>query len=360
MSFSKLKRLPLMALAVAALLLAMWGGLQRLGLSLPVIKNTLPYAHGPLMIGGFLGTLISLERAVAIGRGWAFGAPLLTGLGGILLISGLQPALAALMITAGSVILLTVFVAFIRRQNTIYMHIMALGTLCWLGGNLFWLGGQPFYRIVLLWAGFLIFTIAGERLELSRLVQLTSQKRNLFLTAAAITLLGIVLQLYDASIAWRIFGAGLMALTLWLYRYDIVRRTVKKDGLTRFIAVSLLSGYFWLGVSGILAVVFGSLTAGPQYDALLHAIFLGFVFSMIFGHAPVIFPAVLNVPIAYRSRFYIHLALLHLSLLIRIVGDLIGTLHLRQWGAAINVIAILLFFANTVSAALAAKLHQTS
>ena len=38
---------------------------------------------------------------------------------------------------------------------------------------------------------------------------------------------------------------------------------------------------------------------------------LGFVFSMVFGHAPIIFPAVLRVAVPYHPVFYVPLALLH-------------------------------------------------
>jgi hypothetical protein len=77
---------------------------------------------------------------------------------------------------------------------------------------------------------------------------------------------------------------------------------------------------------------FGALYAGPYYDAALHAVFVGFVISMIFGHAPIIFPAILGVPITYQRGFYVHLILLHLSLIIRLLGDLTTQLDIRRWG----------------------------
>ena len=73
----KYARLPLLALAMFSLVAALWAGLLRLGLGLPAIQSGLYAAHGPLMVSGFLGTLISLERAVALGEGWAYGAPAL-------------------------------------------------------------------------------------------------------------------------------------------------------------------------------------------------------------------------------------------------------------------------------------------
>jgi hypothetical protein len=132
-----------------------------------------------------------------------------------------------------------------------------------------------------------------------------------------------------------------------LLRQDIARRTVRQDGLPRFIAICLLSGYLWLGVSGIFAVLFGGVMVGPIYDAMLHALFLGFAVAMIFGHAPIIFPALLNRPVPFRQGFYVHLGLLHVSLLLRMGGDLAAWWPGRQWGGLFNAIAFLVFLANT-------------
>jgi hypothetical protein len=68
---------------------------------------------------------------------------------------------------------------------------------------------------------------------------------------------------------------------------------------------------------------------------------------MIFGHAPVIIPAVLGINTPYSPLFYIHLILLHLSLLLRVAGDVTmsvtGSTSLRHWGGLLNEIAIVLF-----------------
>ena len=80
-------------------------------------------------------------------------------------------------------------------------------------------------------------------------------------------------------------------------------------------------------------------------------VFLGFVMSMVFAHAPVIFPAILGVPLRYRPAFYAHVALLQASLALRIVGDLVDALaRWRVWGGLLNAACLLLFLANTVSA----------
>ncbi len=53
-------RLPLMAFGMLALLGALAGGLVRLGWSLPVAPSLVAF-HGPLMVSGFLGTVIGQD-----------------------------------------------------------------------------------------------------------------------------------------------------------------------------------------------------------------------------------------------------------------------------------------------------------
>ncbi|MBI4628500.1 MAG: hypothetical protein HY729_07315, partial [Candidatus Rokubacteria bacterium] len=252
-----------------------------------------------------------------------------------------------LLTTVGSAGLVCVFAAILRRQPALFTVVMALGAVVWLAGQILWLAGRPLHHIAFWWAGFLVLTIAGERLELSRLVRVSAASRAGFVAAVAVVLLGLLLTAVIFEAGVRVAGAGLCGLTFWLVRQDVARRTVRQPGLTRYIALCLLSGYVWLGVSGLLAVLVGGVAAGPHYDAMVHALFLGFVFSMIFGHAPIIFPAVLGVPIAFRRAFYAHLVLLHLTLALRIAGDLASWLPGRQWGGLLNVLALLLFFANT-------------
>lgn len=340
-------RFPLLALGMLALLSALWGGLVRLGWGLPSVQPNLATFHGPLMVSGFLGTLIGLERAVAIDQRWTYAGPLLSGCGALTLIVGLPGKTGPLLMTMASFVLVMAFITIILRQSTLFTITMGLGAISWLVGNILWIGGWPVHQITLWWAGFLVLTIAGERLELARLGYLSGTSRSNFVLAIGFLLSGLVLTIISFDLGIRLTGIGLFALALWLMRNDIARRTVRQTGLTRFIAVCLLSGHAWLGISGLLAVLFGGVVAGPQYDALLHSLFLGFVFSMIFGHAPIIFPAVIGVSMSFQSSFYAHLVLLHLTLLLRMAGDLTGWMSGRQWGGLLNVFTVLLFLANT-------------
>jgi hypothetical protein len=215
-------------------------------------------------------------------------------------------------------------------------------------GNALWISGNPVHGFVLWWAGFLVLTIAGERLELSRFMEPSRPARMMFSASLGLLLAGLVLSSLAPEQGIKLAGIGMLAVALWLARYDIARRTVLQQGLTRFVAVCLLLGYFWLGFGGILLSLQAGLTPGNEYDAVLHSIFLGFAFSMIFGHAPIIFPAVLRLAVPYRPAFYLHLALLHLSLALRVVSDIGYMESLRMWGGLLNALALAAFLANTV------------
>jgi hypothetical protein len=355
-------RVPLLLLAFASLFVGMAAGLARLGwLSLTPVAE-LAALHGPLMASGFFGTVISLERAVALSRRWGYFGPLLTGLGAAAGMLGAPFAIAPILVATGSAVLLAASVVFYRRQRELFTLTLALGAACWLIGNLFWLAGRPVYLSVPFWIGFLVLTIAGERLELSRVLPPSPVARRVFVAAIAVLLTGIVLSALAWTMGTLLMGAGLLALSMWLMRQDVARRTVKGKGLPRFIAVCLLTGYVWLALSGLTILVSGGLGyGGGAYDAALHALLLGFVFSMVFGHAPIILPAVLRVAVPYSPYFYLPLALLHVSLLLRLTGDWLALPQWRAWGGALNGIALLAFVLGTIAAVLRglAKKGQT-
>jgi hypothetical protein len=340
--------LPLLAVVIATFLAALWAGLIRLGWGWPTFQPGLPLLHGPLMLA-FLGTLITLERAVALAKGWAYGAPVLLGLGALGLVIGLPGPPAPLLITLGSALLVLIMVQIVRIQPAIFTLTIGLGVLTWLIGNLLWLAGRPIPQVTPWWIGFLLLTIAGERLELSRLLRLSRPVYGAFAASVLLFVAGAGLSLVDFAIGMRITGVGMVALALWLLRYDIAWRRLKAGGQARFIALSLLSGYGWLAVAGLLTLRYGGVLAGLAYDAMLHSLFLGFVFTMLFAHAPIIFPVVLHLPVVYTPRFYTHLILLHLTLSLRIAGDLLAWWPGRLWGGLLNGVVLLLFLVNTVT-----------
>lgn len=340
-------RVPLLVLGFVALVLGVAAGLRRLGVAAPLPSSGLIALHGPLMVSGFFGALISLERAVALGARWPYGGPALAAAGTLLLLLGLPAWASALAFTGAGAFLLAASIVVWRRHPALYTAVLAAGAASWLVGNVLWLGGLPFKAVVPWWAGFLVLTIAAERLELSRFLAPPPAAQRAFTLIVVLLVAGLALLSAGLDARGLLAAAALLALTLWLARYDLVRRTVRERGLTRYIAIALLSGYVWLGVAAVIALAGGGLFAVPTYDATLHAVLLGFVFSMVFGHAPVILPAVTGHAMRYSPVFYVHLALLHASLVPRVIGDLAQRPDCRLHGAVLATLALAAFVVNT-------------
>src|SRR5512133_3535078 len=129
----QIRFIPFIALAILALLFAMWAGLLRIGWVLPSIPN-LALAHGPLMICGFLGVLIPLERAVAIRQKWMFLVPVLSGLGWISIF--FAPLVGSALFTLGSLGTLAILGVMVKREPHIHTITMAFGALSWVIGNI--------------------------------------------------------------------------------------------------------------------------------------------------------------------------------------------------------------------------------
>ena len=348
-------RAPLLIAGFISLVFGIAGGLLRLGwnISLPIGETAA--LHGPLMVCGFLGTVISLERAVALRARWSYLAPLSAGLGGIVLIAGLPWMLGVTLITFGSIVLVAASAYLYLQQRVLFLLTLLLGSTCWLLGNLLWLGGFPLIQVIPWWIGFLVLTIAGERLELSRMLPPSVTGRSVFVVIMVLMLIGTVVATMIMPPDMTLLSAMLLALAFWLFQHDIARHTIRQKGLTRFIAICLLSGYVWLLVGGLTGLSSPMLLPGSSYDAFLHAIFVGFVFSMIFGHAPVIFAALARVKVHYHPVFYVDLATLHVSLLARLLGDLLLIPHCRSAGGLLNAVALALFVIIMATAVMRGK-----
>ena len=343
-------RLVLIAPAGILLLLGMYSGLLLLGVHVPSLSERLATLHAPLMIFGFVGTLISLERAVALRAGWAYLAPVLLALGSVLALSPAPLVLGTSLVLAGLVLHLLQYAAIWRRQPMTATAIQALGVVAAVIAGLLWVVGVAVPLLVPSLAVFLVLTIVGERLELARVAAPgLAAERVLFALAVALAsaaLLSVTLPLVAVPLA----GIALLAIVAWLWRYDIARVMVRRSGLPRYVALCLLLGYGWLAVAGAGWLLGGPRTEGVIYDATTHAVFLGFVFTMIMAHAPLILPAVLQLSIPYHRSLYVPVAVLHLGLLVRVVaGDAWGVLWALQAGGILSIVAILIFAVTVVT-----------
>ncbi|HEY7165940.1 MAG TPA: hypothetical protein VIB79_15335 [Candidatus Binatia bacterium] len=346
-------RFVLIACGGLSLLIGLWMGLTRLGWELPLPTPSFPILHGPIMIVGFLGTLITLERAAAMDQGWSYGAPVFAVVAVVAIVAGLPVQWAAAPAVISSAILCLIFIALYRQSPLPHFIVMAMSAGVWIAGNSLWLIGFPLYNVTAWWAAFLVLMIAGERLELSRLFKRRFLVDALFHLCVAGIVIALVYSIFDFTLGLRLAGIALACLAVWLTINDMARHTMYRPGLPRFMAICLIAGYFWLFVAGLLWLTSASqFVAGPRYDAMLHTIFLGFVFSMIFAHAPVIFPAISGINLPFSPVAYGYAGLLHVSLVLRVAGDLTLWREAQQWGGMLNVIAILLFLLSNVRAAI--------
>ena len=349
-ALERLSRFSLLLISLLFLILGLLAGLMRLGWNRSWVQPILAPDHGPLMICGFLGTLISLERAIALGRRWGYGAPLIAGVGTLGFLTGVSVKSAMLLIALGSLVLVFIFVAVFLIQPAFHTATMGLGAVAWLIGNILWFVGIAVPQMAHWWIGFLVLTIAGERLELNRLLAPFRHTKSAFGAGLSLFVAGLICLAFRPELGHRLAGVGMLSLALWLACFDVARFTVHRPGLPRFISLCLFGGYFWLGIGGLLWVLTAPIDGGGfsffAYDAMLHSIFLGFVFSMIFAHAPIVFPAVTGQPLAFRPAFYLHVLLLHVSLIARTVGDFAGSFSIVREAGLANVFAIILFLAN--------------
>jgi hypothetical protein len=341
-------RLALLALGALALIAGFYGALGRLGWALPA-GGSLAALHGPLMISGLFGTLISLERAVALGRGWSYAAPVLSGLGTLLLLAGAPEAVGASAYAAAAMVLAGTSLLITMQQPAVFTGALLFGALAWLAGNFFWLMGGAVPELIGWWLAFLILTVAGERLELSRLVPQWRGSEALFLFAVGLLSVGAQNGLMTENGAV-LFGLALLVTTLWLLLHDIARLNIRRTGHTRFMAACMLPGYLWLGLAGMVLITFPPGASDFGYDVALHAVLIGFVLSMVFGHALIILPAVARIRLRYAPVLYAPLLLLHASVALRVGAGLSDWEAGRMASGALALLALVGFAASLTGA----------
>jgi len=334
--------------AALALLAGLAGGLVRIGWPLLPERAVAPVAlHGALMVCGFFGFGIALERAAALKQPVAFAAPALAACGTFSALA-LQPALAGVFWLIAALALLLVYAEVLRRAPALYTAIEGAGALAWAGGTLWWLLDLSFTSVVAWWASFLVLTIVGERRELARFVPLSGGARRSYLAVFAVQALALVMLAVpwrDHPVAGGLWWLSMALFAAWLLRYDLAcRARVQRLGWTLHTARALRLGYTWM----LLAGLWGSVNAlrGMPLDSPgpLHMLLLGFVFSMVFGHAPIMLPALLRRPISAPGPFaFVPVALMTLGVALRAAGDAIGSGGVRAGAGALQALAIVAF-----------------
>jgi hypothetical protein len=187
------------------------------------------------------------------------------------------------------------------------------------------------------WMAFFVFTIVGERLNLTRFLPVKKNDRRELFGWLGLFTLGLFLYHTPYSTVLSISIAG---IGQWLIRNDIARQNLNKTGSYQFLGITLLSGYSWLLFTGLITGIHNN--SPWLYDAVLHAFFVGFVLTMIMAHAPIIFPSLLGLNVKpYHPILYGWVGLLQVSIVLRVAGDLSQQFTLRQWGGLFNGLAFM-------------------
>ncbi|HET7793954.1 MAG TPA: hypothetical protein VFL64_11280, partial [Rhizobacter sp.] len=123
----------LMLLSITCLLAAVAGGLLRAAAapSSWFELHTLGQAavlHAALMMSGFLGTVIAIERAVAVKLPAAFVAPFASVLGALAMLAG-HAAIGAWLSALGALVFVGVNVVVVLRQSASHTVLMLVGAL---------------------------------------------------------------------------------------------------------------------------------------------------------------------------------------------------------------------------------------
>ena len=342
----------ILPLALLSLLLGIIAGWQRINWDIPLVN--LAGNHGALMTGGFVGTLICLERSILHPNKWWRLLPFVNGIS-IFLFLLHAPQAGYLLLIAGSAGLIVLMVFYIQNHPQISQALLIMGAFAWLTGNLVLLIHHTYPLAVKWWMLFLLWTIFGERLELSRMLPMTRTKKVSLYLIIAINIFGSVLPFH-----WygnEITAISFILLSVWLFAYDMSRYAVKLRGQHRYSALLLMAGYAWLLVAASWMLFWPD--EAYAYDASLHSFFLGFVFSMIFAHAPIIFPGIFKINISlYHPVLFVVVILFQASLAMRITGDAFSATSLRKWGAVINGVVIILFFVSIATIVISRLLQK--
>ena len=346
-------RLLLLLTGGISMLAGLNAALLLLGLPAPVDSSQLPMLHGMLMVLGFLGALIALERAVALRAAWGSLAPGLLGVGGLALLSPAPAILGQLLLVNGAVVLCVVYSQLWRRSRDNTVLIQLLGAMLAALAAALWVQVQMMDLVALL-AGFIVLTIAAERVELAR-ITLPRRAETTALTLATTLVLGALATIITPAVGAQLFGLTLVALAGYLGWHDVARRLIRATGLPRFAAAAMLAGYLWLMLAGLAWIVGGPTVVPGWYDLVVHGIFLGFGMSMVMAHAPVILPAVLKITLPYHPVLWLPLTVLHIGMVVRIAGMGTGAVTAWQIGGAMTIASLVLLALSALMLAVRAN-----
>ncbi len=317
------------------LLVGLAAGLARAGWDASFLPSAgLAFRHGVLLCI-WMTALAGLERAHRQGMLYAL-CPLALALSGGWMIAEPFARGPFVLLLLATLLLLVSNIVGARARATEVSTCRIVGSAFLLVGNALLFPDMPSHAVTSWWLGAALFYLLGLHLE-GRTAVLTSGDRLLFYALIVPTLLGALLKNYalgsefidpysvTPSMRWggdRLLGLVMCAAAVWLFVRD------SGDGWQRLCA---LGGGFFLALAGGLALYTGEILAGPLYEAIVHAFFVGFAFSLMLARFH------LNSYLALSA-----LLLLYAALLAWIVGALSGAQPLAEGARTAAVPCLLL------------------
>ncbi|MEQ8628658.1 hypothetical protein [Ekhidna sp.] len=319
---SKLKLLVAIGIPVF-LILGLFTGLSRFG----VIYFPLSFHHGVLMLNGFAGGVITVERLLSNpkDRWFHIGLILLTA-GLVLYLLGFEFGLLLVSVNVGILFLKeTLQLVEKQSQNGVYQLV---GLLSWFIGNLKFYQNGFYPAAVPFWIVFILMLIVGTPL-------IKNGKKDVISLILALTLF-FSFWLGFHSYGQTIYGIGLVLLSIRLGYLELKNRSKHLLGV--------VIAYTWLMMTGISLLFSDHILY--SYDLVLHAFFLGFFFSMIFINAPDALLKKLGLEeLKTFPNFW--LVFLSIGLIARlIIGDLFQIQLARSIGGTLNLLTIILYAAS--------------
>ncbi len=348
--------LVLLAFGVVAALTGTLTALNRAGLPAFDQPRRLVAAHGALMVFGFLGTAIGMERGVAYRSGsardprWGFLAPLFGSLGvlSLFLLGLCHPLPAWWQAVPGTfwalsmAALVSVYLGIWHRQNLPTLLLQMLGAATGAVSMVLWACGRDATSLAPSWMVFLVLTIIGERLELSRVSFTGRHVAPVLLCAAPVAVAGSFAVLADRRAGLAVLGAAFLVMLVLMAHDDIARHTWRRPGFTGFMGTAMLAAYFWGILGSLLWLVLPAMGPHTIWQTFaLDCFDLGFVMSMVIAHAFLIIPAILRRPAPWPRAMWAPLVLLQSGLLVGLASAVLSSTDLNKTASALEVLALL-------------------
>lgn len=303
-------------IGVICLLIGVIAGIWNMFFIRGVIQTPLPSgiipSHGMLMIGGFLGLLVMVERFSVKPVGLLLWVPYFWGIS-ILLFNVSGAVSRVMMVSAVIGWGIHRYMAFRSHRHIIY-PLIEFFSYALLVKSIF-MDGIKGVESVLCAFSFPSGIIAVERVGLKKKF---FSGFFVFVFLFFMFLNGII---FDAEL-WITGVAFILLCLLTAYNDPVINMMFHKIppqlDFARFSRQAVFIAYMWLFLAGVFLILWNKIPYGK--DVVYHSLGLGFIFTMILAHAPIVIGAIFRVS-GELKPFILPFYIFQILTFIRIAGD---------------------------------------